>query len=90
MHTIFIPDVSTAIGCSENNMQTRNGAAATDAYLHAAAFDPGVRSKFQIVHCRTYAHSYHVFKFQGSCANSVGGDSGQDGRADGRTAEITT
>ncbi|KAH3710619.1 hypothetical protein DPMN_070108 [Dreissena polymorpha] len=28
--------------------------------------------------------------FQGSSANSVGGDSGQDGRTDGRTAEITT
>jgi len=37
-------------------------------------FDPGVRSKFQIVHRRTYAHSYHVCKFQGSSANSVGGD----------------
>ncbi|KAH3876995.1 hypothetical protein DPMN_000849 [Dreissena polymorpha] len=34
------------------------------------------------------------FTFQGSCANSVGGDSGQDGRTDrrttGQTAEITT
>ena len=43
---------------------------------------------------RTYAHSYHVCKFQGSSAFSVGGDSGQDGRTDrrtdGRTAEITT
>ncbi|KAH3753246.1 hypothetical protein DPMN_187880 [Dreissena polymorpha] len=28
--------------------------------------------------------------FQGSSANSVGGDSGQDGRTDGRTAEITS
>ncbi|KAH3704164.1 hypothetical protein DPMN_079220 [Dreissena polymorpha] len=28
--------------------------------------------------------------FQGSSANSVGGDSGQDERTDGRTAEITT
>ena len=34
---------------------------------------------------RTYAHSYHVCKFQGSSAFSVGGDSGQDGRTDGRT-----
>ena len=48
-------------------------------------FDPGVRSKFQIVQGRTYAHSYHVCKFQGSSANSVGGDIGQDGRTDGRT-----
>ncbi|KAH3704466.1 hypothetical protein DPMN_079522 [Dreissena polymorpha] len=62
----------------------RNGAAAADAYPDKEAFDPGVRSKFQIVHCRTYAHSYHVFKFQGSSAKSVGGDSGQDGRTDGR------
>ncbi|KAH3859247.1 hypothetical protein DPMN_101964 [Dreissena polymorpha] len=44
---------------------------------------PGVRSKFQKVHCRTYAHSYNVFRFQGSSANSVG-DSGQDGRTDRR------
>jgi len=42
-------------------------------------FDPGVRSKFQIVHRRTYAHSYHVCKFQGSSANSVGGDRGEWG-----------
>ncbi|KAH3882808.1 hypothetical protein DPMN_006753 [Dreissena polymorpha] len=28
--------------------------------------------------------------FQGSSANSVGGDSGQDGRTDGQTTEITT
>ncbi|KAH3831146.1 hypothetical protein DPMN_104408 [Dreissena polymorpha] len=28
--------------------------------------------------------------FQGSSANSVGGDSGQDGRTTGQTAEITT
>ena len=61
-------------------------------------FDLRVRTKVQIVHCRTYAHSYHVFKFQGSSAYSVGGDIGQDGqtdrqtdrRKDGRTAEITT
>ena len=52
-------------------------------------FDPGVRSQFQIVQGCTYAHSYHVCKFQGSSANSVG-DSGQDGRTDRRTAEITT
>jgi len=48
-------------------------------------FDPGVRSKFQIVHRRTYAHSYHVCKFQGSSAYSVGGDSGQHGWTDGQT-----
>ena len=61
-------------------------------------FDPGVRSKFQIMQGRTYAHSYPVCKFQGSSANSVGGESGQDGgtdertdiRMDGRMAEITT
>ena len=34
---------------------------------------------------RTYAHSYHVCKFQGSSANSVGGDIGQDGRTDRQT-----
>ena len=50
------------------------------------SFDPVVRSKFQIVRRRTYAHSYHVWKFQGSCAYSVEGDSVQDGQ----TAEITT
>ena len=59
-----------------------------DAYPQAAAFDPGVRSKFQIEHCRTYAHSYHVVKFQGSSANSVGGDSGQDGQTDGGNNHI--
>ena len=48
-------------------------------------FDPGVRSKFQIVQGRPYAHSYHVCKFQGSSANSVGGDSGQDGRMNRQT-----
>ena len=32
---------------------------------------------------RTYAHSYHVCKFQGSSANSVEGDSGQDRQTDG-------
>ncbi|KAH3807014.1 hypothetical protein DPMN_135346 [Dreissena polymorpha] len=47
-------------------------------------FDPGVRSKFQIVQRRTYAHSYHGCKFQGSSALSVGGDSGQDGGTDER------
>jgi len=52
-------------------------------------FDPGVRSKFQMVHRRTYAHSYHVCKFQGSSANSVGGDIGQDGRTDGQTDRQT-
>ena len=56
---------------------------AADAYPRAATFDPGVRSTFQIVHCRTYAHSYHVYKFQGYSANSVGGDSDQDGRTEG-------
>ncbi|KAH3805685.1 hypothetical protein DPMN_126657 [Dreissena polymorpha] len=54
-------------------------------------FDPGVRSKFQIVQGHTYAHSYHVCKFQGSSAYSVGGDSGQHGQMDGQTAaEIPT
>ena len=48
-------------------------------------FDPGVRSKFQIVQGRTYTHSYYVCKFQDSSANSVGGDSGKDGRTEGRT-----
>ena len=47
-------------------------------------FDPGVRSKFQIVQGRTYAHRYHLCKFQSSSANSVGGDIGQDGQTDGR------
>ncbi|KAH3859159.1 hypothetical protein DPMN_101875 [Dreissena polymorpha] len=32
----------------------------------------------------------YQFKFQGSSAYSVGGDSGQDGETDRRTAEITT
>ncbi|KAH3787061.1 hypothetical protein DPMN_165180 [Dreissena polymorpha] len=32
----------------------------------------------------------YQFEFQGSSANSVGGDSGQDERTDGQTAEITT
>ncbi|KAH3707700.1 hypothetical protein DPMN_067111 [Dreissena polymorpha] len=31
----------------------------------------------------------YQFEFQGSSANSVGGDSGQDGRTTGQTAEIT-
>jgi hypothetical protein len=44
--------------------------------------DPRVRSTFQIVQCRTYAHSYHVCNVQGSSANSVGGDSGQDRRTE--------
>ncbi|KAH3843122.1 hypothetical protein DPMN_116629 [Dreissena polymorpha] len=48
---------------------------------------PGIRSKFQIVHCRKYAH---VFKFQGSSANSVGGKSGQDGWMDRKMVETTT
>ncbi|KAH3789361.1 hypothetical protein DPMN_167539 [Dreissena polymorpha] len=30
-----------------------------------------------------YTHGYHVCKFQGSSANSVGGNNGQDGRTDG-------
>ena len=38
---------------------------------------------------RTYAHSYHVCKFQGSSAFSVGGDSGQDGRTDRQTDRRT-
>ncbi len=52
-------------------------------------FDPGVRSKFQIVQGRTYAYSYHVCKFQGSSANSVGGDSGQEGQTDRQTERQT-
>ncbi|KAH3755569.1 hypothetical protein DPMN_190267 [Dreissena polymorpha] len=40
------------------------------------------RNKEVTLHCRTYAYSFHVFNFQGSSANSVGGDSGQDGRTD--------
>ena len=49
-------------------------------------FDPGVRS---IVQGGTYAHSYHVCKFHGSSAYSVGGDIGQDGRTDGQTDRRT-
>ncbi|KAH3737514.1 hypothetical protein DPMN_044107 [Dreissena polymorpha] len=39
---------------------------------------------------RGHKNDYHVCKFQGSSAHSVGGDSGQDRRTDGQTAEITT
>ena len=41
-----------------------------------------VRSKFHRRHRRAYAHSYHVCTFEGSIANSVGGESGQDRRTE--------
>ncbi|KAH3787139.1 hypothetical protein DPMN_165259 [Dreissena polymorpha] len=48
-----------------------------------------VQYQFEVNRCRN-----EEVNFQGSSANSVGGDSGQDGRTDGRTtgqtAEITT
>ncbi|KAH3894405.1 hypothetical protein DPMN_018562 [Dreissena polymorpha] len=42
--------------------------------------------QYQFEDIRYNAHSYHVCKFQGSSAYSVGGESGQDGRK----TEITT
>ncbi|KAH3862085.1 hypothetical protein DPMN_025046 [Dreissena polymorpha] len=41
--------------------------------------------QFEVNQCRN-----EEVNFQGSSAYSVGGDSGQDGQTDGRTAEITT
>ncbi|KAH3716925.1 hypothetical protein DPMN_059659 [Dreissena polymorpha] len=41
--------------------------------------------QFEVNRCRN-----EEVNFQGSSANSVGGDSGQDGRTDEQTAEITT
>ncbi|KAH3888427.1 hypothetical protein DPMN_012462 [Dreissena polymorpha] len=58
-----------------------------------------VQYQFEVNRCRrmqgrTYAHNYHVCKFQGSSAYSVGEDSGQDGRtnrqADGGDNHNTT
>ncbi|KAH3706833.1 hypothetical protein DPMN_066223 [Dreissena polymorpha] len=44
-----------------------------------------VQYQFEVNRCRN-----EEFNFQGSYAYSVGGDSGQDGRTDRQTAEITT
>ncbi|KAH3816700.1 hypothetical protein DPMN_118221 [Dreissena polymorpha] len=48
-----------------------------------------VQYKFEVNRCRNEEVNL-LTQFQGSSAYSVGGDSGQDGRTDGRKTEITT
>ncbi|KAH3697720.1 hypothetical protein DPMN_085229 [Dreissena polymorpha] len=47
-----------------------------------------VQYQFEVNRCRN--EEVNIKIPNSSSANSVGGDSGQDGRTDGRTAEITT